>query len=156
MSRKVACELTCMVMILDKATDRVVVQERKGRGWDGLIFPGGHLEAGESAAQAAIREAKEETGLDIVRPVFCGVVDWAHRGNGERYLAFLFRAEQFSGELLSGTREGRVFWMKLDEYRASGDKSPGKGIRAVHLWRAGKIFPENTGRAYLSGGTHRS
>ena len=125
MSRKVACELTCMVMILDKATDRVVVQERKGRGWDGLIFPGGHLEAGESAAQAAIREAKEETGLDIVRPVFCGVVDWAHRGNGERYLAFLFRAEQFSGELLSGTREGRVFWMKLDEYRASGDKSPG-------------------------------
>ena len=54
MSRKVACELTCMVMILDKATDRVVVQERKGRGWDGLIFPGGHLEAGESAAQAAV------------------------------------------------------------------------------------------------------
>ena len=125
MGRTVGCELTCMVMIYDKETDCVLVQERKGRGWDGLIFPGGHLEAGESAAEAAVREAKEETGLDIVRPVFCGFVDWAHRESGERYLSFLFRAERFSGELLSETREGRVLWMKLDEYRASGDKSPG-------------------------------
>ncbi|MEU5867300.1 NUDIX hydrolase [Nonomuraea sp. NPDC047529] len=34
--------------------------DRVGRGWD---IPGGHLEAGESATEAVVRELQEETGL---------------------------------------------------------------------------------------------
>ncbi|KAB8190659.1 NUDIX domain-containing protein [Nonomuraea phyllanthi] len=34
----------------------------EGRGWD---IPGGHLEPGESAAEAAVRELYEETGLRL-------------------------------------------------------------------------------------------
>jgi diadenosine hexaphosphate hydrolase (ATP-forming) len=41
---------------------------RRGREW---LFPKGHLERGESPADAAVREVKEETGLEIrlVRPL---------------------------------------------------------------------------------------
>ncbi|MDQ0430151.1 8-oxo-dGTP pyrophosphatase MutT (NUDIX family) [Planomicrobium stackebrandtii] len=40
------------------------------RGWE---MPGGQVEEGESLKEAAIREAKEETGIDIRIEKFCGV-----------------------------------------------------------------------------------
>lgn len=55
-------ELTNMCMICDG--NCVLVQERKKPNWPGVIFPGGHAEAGESFVDSVIREVKEETGLD--------------------------------------------------------------------------------------------
>ncbi|TBL78922.1 NUDIX hydrolase [Paenibacillus thalictri] len=40
------------------------------RGWE---MPGGQVEEGESLTQAAIRETKEESGVDIEIIRFCGI-----------------------------------------------------------------------------------
>ncbi|TSB47919.1 NUDIX hydrolase [Alkalicoccobacillus porphyridii] len=40
------------------------------RGWE---MPGGQVEEGESLTAAAIRETKEETGIDIEIISFCGI-----------------------------------------------------------------------------------
>ncbi len=45
--------------------DRIALIERDRLGKHYFVFPGGKIEAGESPAFAAQREAKEELGLDI-------------------------------------------------------------------------------------------
>ncbi|WP_095396725.1 NUDIX hydrolase [Cytobacillus praedii] len=40
------------------------------RGWE---MPGGQVEEGESLKDAAIRETKEESGIDIAVTKFCGI-----------------------------------------------------------------------------------
>ena len=53
--------------------DRVLVQDRQKKDWPGKIFPGGHVQEGESFTEAVIREIREETGLTISAPHGCGI-----------------------------------------------------------------------------------
>ena len=100
--------LTNLCMIRNGS--KVLVQEKVGKGADGIIFPGGHVEAREPVTDSVIREMKEETGLDIEKPRLCGIKEWINE-DGSRYLVFLFVADRFSGELASSA-EGRVFWVE--------------------------------------------
>jgi ADP-ribose pyrophosphatase YjhB (NUDIX family) len=53
------------VDVIIEATGGVILIKRKNPPF-GWAIPGGFIDYGESAEQAAIRETKEETGLDIV------------------------------------------------------------------------------------------
>ncbi len=108
MSRTVQTELTNMCMIYDGS--KILVQEKILKDRSGIIFPGGHIEAGESITASVVREMKEETGLVIRNPQLCGVKDWIE-DDGTRYIVFLYKTDQFSGEL-SSSEEGRVFWIE--------------------------------------------
>lgn len=108
MDRRSEIELTNMCLIYDK--NRVLVEEKTGTNYTGgLVFPGGHVEEGESLTEAVIREMKEETGLTIRNPQPCGFKDWIEE-DGTRYLVLLYKTDQFEGELKE-SEEGRVFWL---------------------------------------------
>lgn len=102
-------ELTNMVMVEDKTSGKILVQERV-KYWKGVTFPGGHVEPGESFVDSAVREIKEETGLDIYNLKSCGVIHWCHKDSADRYIVFCYKTCDFSGTLLESTDEGRVFW----------------------------------------------
>ena len=53
---------TNMCMVTDK-DGRVLVQDRSDTNWPGMVFPGGHVEYGESFVESVIREVWEETGI---------------------------------------------------------------------------------------------
>ena len=111
MERTEAVILTNMCMIEDGS--KVLVEEKRGKGVDGIIFPGGHVENNEPIVDSVIREMKEETGLTIMNPRLCGVKDWINE-DGSRYVVFLFGADKFAGELTSSA-EGRVFWLEKSD-----------------------------------------
>ena len=92
----------------------VLVQNRRNPNWSGITFPGGHVEAGESFADAVKREVWEETGLTIEDPVLCGIKQWAEE-DGARAVVLFYKTNRFSGELKS-SEEGEVFWVRREEF----------------------------------------
>jgi 8-oxo-dGTP diphosphatase len=109
-------EITNMVMVQDKTTGRVVVQER-AKSWHGISFPGGHAENGESIYDSAVREIKEETGLDIRNLKSCGFMYWFNKKTEDRYFTYFYKTTDYSGQLIEITDEGKVFWASLDELK---------------------------------------
>lgn len=112
MARSQEVILTNMCMVRD--TDgRLLVQIRNDKSYGGAIFPGGHVEAGESITASVIREVYEETGIEVKNPKLCGLKHF-YTSDGIRYLVFLYKSEEFSGEARSST-EGDVMWVNRDE-----------------------------------------
>ena len=101
---------TNMCMVYD-GEGNVLVQNRLNPDWSGIVFPGGHVEAGESFYDAAVREVFEETGLTVSELQMCGIKDW-FRDDGTRYVVLLYKTDKFEGELASSD-EGEVMWIPL-------------------------------------------
>jgi 8-oxo-dGTP diphosphatase len=106
-------EITNMVMIQDKATGKVVVQDRL-KSWCGIAFPGGHAEPGESIYDSAIREVWEETGLTVRNLTPCGFMYWFNNKTQDKYFTYFYKTTDFTGTLIDATEEGTVFWTSLD------------------------------------------
>jgi 8-oxo-dGTP diphosphatase len=87
----------------------VLVQNRKDPNWPGIVFPGGHVEPGESFVDSVIREVREETGITVLNPKLCGVKQFQTR-EGWRYVVFLFKANRFEGTVQSSD-EGEAMWI---------------------------------------------
>lgn len=109
-------EITNMVMIQNRDTGEVVVQDRV-KNWCGISFPGGHAENDETIYDSAVREIKEETGLDIYNIELCGFMYWFNNRTEDRYFTYFYKTTNYSGEMLSETEEGKVFWTSIDKLK---------------------------------------
>lgn len=118
MSRTENVELTVLCLIEDG--DRILLQNRVKKDWQGYTLPGGHVEQGESFVDAVVREMKEETGLDIVNPRLVGVKQFPIE-NG-RYIVLLFKATEWFGNVTS-SEEGDMEWAAYSRLSEMGTVS---------------------------------
>lgn len=89
------------VLLRDPVSGHVLLMERANTGFgDGeLGIPGGHLEAGESVVDGALREVAEEVGVDV-KPddLECAHVAHHRSAQGKTRIGFFFTARRWSGE----------------------------------------------------------
>ena len=93
----------------------------KGK-WIGV---GGGLEKDETPDQCAIREIKEETGLDVHSLECAGEVDFIYDGYFEKM--FIYEITDFSGDLID-CNEGELRWIPI------------KDIYNYPMWEGDKVF----------------
>lgn len=82
------------VAVLIMRDGKFLVGKRMGAHAAGTWgVPGGHLEFGESWEECAIREIKEETGLNVVSPVFLGVTNDVMQEESRHYVTIFMKCE---------------------------------------------------------------
>ena len=92
----------------------VVLIERRNPPF-GWALPGGFVDYGESVEQAALREAKEETGLEIRLYGLLGVYSSPDRDPRQHNMSVVFMAEAMdTAQLKAGDDAGRVYVAALE------------------------------------------
>jgi len=100
---------------------RVLLERRSDCGYWGLL--GGRIEKGESVEQAAVREVKEESGLDVRITRLLGVYSEPTEGRIVAYsetdiiqlVDIVVEAEILGGELTRSTESEELRFFVLDQ-----------------------------------------
>ena len=129
--------------VVERAGRFLLVEEETGRG---RLYnqPAGHLDAGESLIQAAIREALEETAYVFEPAWLLGVYHYHSEADATTYLRFAFAGEVGAHEPLRPLDHGilRAVWLSADEIRreSARHRSP-LVMRCIDDYLAGRRYP---------------
>jgi mutator protein MutT len=109
------------VGVLIRDDDRYLIVERAADPDAGLwSIPGGLVEIGENVADAAVREAKEETGLDVEIGELLDVVDKIVRDDSSRvkyhFVIIDYLATPKGGTLKAASDARQARWVRADEF----------------------------------------
>ncbi|NUW38261.1 NUDIX hydrolase [Nonomuraea sp. SMC257] len=133
---------SAFAFVLDAAGRTLLTRvAREGRGWD---IPGGHLDPGERAADAASRELAEETGLALPP---------------ERLSVFAWQRIELTGPAPAGYRYASLTYMVMFEARLAEPGPPTAPPAGSESTGAEWLTPEEverrcTGQVWLT--AHRA
>lgn len=78
-------KLTASIILENEKGEILLLRRNRSPHRGSWNTPGGHIDAGETAEQAAHREIKEETGLKISKLEFCGSYTDTYKDQGITY-----------------------------------------------------------------------
>ncbi|MFL7869888.1 MAG: NUDIX domain-containing protein [Anaerolineales bacterium] len=116
MSKQQFPEPTVGIFIFNQQGKLLLLQSHK---WPGAyVVPGGHVELGERLEEAAVREAKEETGLDIYDLEFIHFQQFIHDPafwKKRHFIFFDFAARTDSTDVVLNDEAQEHIWIDPQE-----------------------------------------
>lgn len=110
--------LRCAVYLFLIKNNKLFLLRRKNTGWkDGEYgVPAGHLEKDETILQAAVRETKEETTVDIDAKDLKFIHIMHRKGGKGEYIDIYFTVNKWQGEPKIGEKDksDEVNWFSID------------------------------------------
>jgi ADP-ribose pyrophosphatase YjhB (NUDIX family) len=132
------------MVVRDQGGKILFVREADPRVHGKLNLPGGHVEGCESVCQCAIRELREETGIDLVPARLLGVYV---QGDG---VYFVFQGRAASTEAIPGQDILSCEWLTAEQLSAVPDSEmlqPTRLRAIVADVVAGRSYPVELVRA---------
>jgi 8-oxo-dGTP pyrophosphatase MutT (NUDIX family) len=124
-----APRVTVATVVVDAG--RLLLVEERIDGVLVLNQPAGHLEPGESLAEAALRETREETGWDVELTAFIGVYQWT-APDGTPFLRFSYAARPLRHDPQRPLDTGivRALWLQPSDLQAHPQR-----LRSPLVWQ---------------------
>ena len=128
-------EKSCGALVYRRHREQIellLIKNRYGGHWS---FPKGHVEGRETEVQTALREVKEETGLDIsLQSGFRHAVEYIPRPYVKKQVVY-FLGEATSNDLHMQEEEiSRIIWMDIHKAYHMVTFKNDKNL----IWMAGK------------------
>lgn len=127
--------MTASSIVVNEAGELLLIERHDIHTFD---VPGGGLEKGELPTEAAVRETREETGLEVQATQLLGLYHWPNEPNA--YLSFYFRCK-----LIGGTPQTSEETLTVDFF--APDTLP-KRMLPMHRQRIGYSLNHEGQRPY--------
>ncbi len=125
------------VDIIIEIKDRIVLIERKHEPF-GWAIPGGFVDYGEMAETAAVREAKEETSLNVELVHLLGVYSNPNRDSRQHTISTIYVATgKGEPKAADDAKNARLFCEKDLPDTLAFDHA--KVLRDYYLWKRGAL-----------------
>ena len=85
-------------MLVYRGDEVLLVRRHGSHGAGTWSPPGGYLDFGEDPAECAVREAREETDLEVAPPRFAGVTNDLFAADGKHFVTLWFETQHLGGE----------------------------------------------------------
>lgn len=92
---------------------------------DNWAVPGGGMDLGESISEAAVREVREETGIDIEVAGLVGiytnprhVIEYTSNGEVRQEFSIVFTGRPVGGETRTSSESAEVLWVAPDDLQS--------------------------------------
>lgn len=133
--------------LIEKDGKILLVQEKLESCYGKWNFPAGKLDMDEDILTCAVREAKEETGLDVEPKSLLAIYQYS-RTLSANVILFTFKSDIIDGEIRIDDEVLDVHWFKIDEIKEMDKKGELRNsaymINAISRFENNISFPLTT------------